>query len=498
MSTQTNLPNNKKEALHQLSTLQKQSENAINAKDATLAIRSMGNYFEVMWHCSSQKLIDADLFKAALSTWVNNINRLFKLTVNAALEVSVNAAYLCQVKKDDSDCGKLIANTVFNYINILAHPAHQEYIKKKWQSNRPQAESADIGPYLAVLLDVMKSTVRHYDSPDILSTYKDARVQLRTMLFSSHVPPVKRLEYVQQVFEWAKANQGFETLARDMNEWLGWATVLPNGQKILQHPLEIQADQLAREAIAAKKKEPVDIKRVFAIRAEIPQRYSRLFHRIENAFEQSDFMRVEYALCGLFHELGGRAVRHHEAIQADIPVYSYFLKSASKLFKLSPERGFELAEKCIYAIEERSFFSEPLMNVVYGFALPVVSTLAGQDLYTGHAKEMFKIIMRRSAEFKTSNNAEDIFECAARSFRIYLGSISPVDRYVEVEELSFWLGSREIESPLLAEFVDDLMNSALNYGNNMGIPLEEDETEPSESAEIRSFPLHAMKSPLPT
>jgi len=472
-----------------LDMLSKNFSVAFKDKNMTECETVLRRYFRTLRNADAQAVLPDEELSHYVSVWGRSVSKLASVSPNLAFLCACAAWNICKTGEGQSPCDILIVNTVAVCINGFAYGALNEYVGHKKIMDMNEAE-----PHIFALGNVLMTMASHTPSPNLQDTYYDTLTKFEEIIFSVYVLPTERYRHVKKIRDFAEAN-GAKTnrLLRDMDSLLAeYGEFLPNGQGIILNPLEIQANDLAadhylftvNEAILKEMAQEdkkggsniIPLSKALALRAGVPAEYSSLHQKIEKSLQAGDYKAAEKRLFTLFHRLAADDEDDHgQEIPDDISTYSYFLAAADRLSSQSLTHGFHLASRCITAIEDESIFSERLQEAVYGFAVPVMANWEESDnRRLNHTKELNKAIMKRSSEFIESEQAEDIFESAAIGYREYLGTITPQQRYDELLELSVWLGNRKYPSPMMVEFVDDLMNSARDYGVFKGIPLEED------------------------
>lgn len=466
---------------------------AFKNKDVGECEIALRRHFTTLRNAHAQGVLPDEELSHYVSVWARSVSNLSALSPNLAFLCACSAWNICKAGEDQLPCDKLIVNTVAICINGHAYRALNEHVDSQKMMDMHDAE-----PYLIALENVLMTLAPHIGSLHLQETYYETLTKFEDILFSAYVPPTERYRHVKKIRDFAEVN-GAATykLLLDMDCLLEKnGEFLPDGQGIILNPLEMQANALASEhyrtivneailkwmAQDERKSVPniIPFSKALALRAGLPTNYASLHQKIEKSLQAGDYKAAEKRLFTLFHRLAADDEDDHgQEIPDDISTYSYFLAAADRLSSQSLTHGFHLASRCIKAIEDESIFSERLQETVYGFAVPVMANWEEFDnRRLNHTKELNKAIMKRSSEFIESEQAEDIFESAAIGYREYLGTITPQQRYDELLELSEWLEGRKYPSPIMEEFVDDLMNSARDYGSCKGIPLEEDTIRP--------------------
>ncbi len=440
-------------------------------------------FFKDIYEVSVSNLLSDEDMADWLTFWNQNVLLLYHIHPDDAFHTVTESFDLCSQQSQKYHSQKLIVSMLCESINAYTRPALQFMIMEKQAFTHQDAM-----PYLFALKNVIMTTSPHEDSLDLQDIFFQALSEFEKILYSCFISPVIRFDQLTFLKEWAEKNPyPCTALLVRTDELLAQATYLPNGQGEVLHSLEVRANNIAKETQNFKENSVSDIQSAFAIRAGVMAECVDLYNRIETAFKNENFDEAEEGLYDLFLQLS--ADQEDENIsQKEISTLSYWMTSASKLHDKSMINSFNLAYRCIIEIENQVIASEYLKAAVYRFSLPVILGLETQDRTLEHrAVDVYKIIMKQSSEFTTSDDIQKIFEDAAIRFREFLGRISPVARYNEVSELETWLESRKSPSPYLQDFVDDLMNSSQFYGNDRGIPLEED-TFPS---------IHGVSHPFP-
>jgi len=406
----------------------------------------------------------------AMDVWFDALNGVSKISIGDAFALSVEAYdEFNKQGRITTKNERYIVNGVCLSIGNFACSAYQSFVSYSGAvlMNKDQA-------YVRPVMDALMTLAPHSSDPVTNDVLEQILEGFKRIISSVYVHPLARYQYVEELFEWLENRLHCDDLRWEMDVLLQEAIFLPDGRGMIFYDLEIQADEWERED-KEWRQATLDIRAAFAVRAGLPVQYSRIYHRIEDAFKVADFKQVENHLYSLFYRLAEHIDKEADSIpNKDIPVYSYLLSRADKLSKLSPINGFQLAERCIETIEAEGLLNQHLLSTVYGFALPIISDAENFEGYTGRIKELYKTIMKRSSEFEMSECADQIFDNACVRFENYLAGISPVSRYLEVSELARWVDSRERAEGPLADFVNPLLSSSVSYGNGMGIPFASD------------------------
>jgi hypothetical protein len=454
-------------------------------RDMAESETALRRHFTTLRNAHAHGVLPDEELSHYLSEWGRSVSNLSTLSPSVAFICACTAWNICKAGESQLPCDKLIVNTVAICINGFAYRALNEYADSK-----KMMDMNDTKPYIFALGNVLMTLAPHVQSSHLQETYYETLTKFEEILFSAYVPPTERYKHVIKIRNFAEARgPATHKLLSDMDSLLAqFAGVLLNGQGIILNPLEIQADELAVEHYLAtvndaileemekdrqrekQRKSGLNIipfSKALALRSGVPAGCADLHQTIERSFQVRDYQAAEDSLFDLFNRLA--------EMPENISPYHYLLVAADRLSTQSLTHGFHLASRCVEAIEESAICSEALQETVCGFAVPAIVNWEGlNNSRLNETKELNKVIMKRSSEFLDSEQAGDIFESSAIGFREYLGSITPQQRYDELIELSVWLGGRKYPSPMMGTFVDDLMNSARDYGSFKGIPLEED------------------------
>lgn len=453
-----------------------------NMEECETALR---RHFKTLCNAHARGVLPDNELTHYVSVWEKSVSNLSKLSPFVAFSCACTAWDICKGGQDQLSCDKLIVNTVAVYINRFAYGALNTYVDNQKMMDLNNAE-----PYVFALGNVLMMMASHLESHCLHEKYNETLATFKEILYSAFIPPTERYRHVKRIRDLAEANgTATQKLLNDMNGLLtGYGEVLPGGQGMILNPLERQADVLAAEHYLStvkesltkfmknerhEKRQPKDKANIIpftsalALRAGVPEGCTHLHQTIERSLRCGDYQTSEDSLFDLFNSL--------VSMPENTSAYTYLLGAADRLSSKSLTHGFQLASRCITAIEEEGISLEKLQETVYGFAVPAIMNWEEHDnSRLNYTKELNKAIMKRSSEFIESEQAGDIFESAAIGFREYLGSITPQQRYDELLELSLWLKDLQYPSLMMEGFVSDLMKSAKAYGSFMGIPLEED------------------------
>jgi len=458
-------------AIEDLDNLAQKVADAFILQELAECTDALRQYFYYIRYAHAYGVIEDTELEKRMRDWNHNMVHLFYVSPNAAFETAYEALKICSKADTGLLCDIVIVNSVSTNINAYVRPALSNHVKYEGYVTTEGAVRF-IEPLMAILITLAPNL----NSSNLQETFFEALTEFETILYTSVIPPARRFELVSKLRNRAENKPNCEVLLNRMNEILAEAAYLPNGRGLILHSMEEQADRLGQESKEWYQRNPVDIKSAFAIRAGVAVEYLGAYEQIEDALRNGKIDKAEQGLFDLFVQLSANNEDDNKS-RKYVSTLSYWLKTALKLYDKSKLSAFNLSERCIEMIGTQPVTSEYAQAVVYGYSLPIISAMEGSDtLFVHRAVEMYKMIMKRSSEFVKSRNAEEIFEYAAIGFRNFLGTISPTARYQELSELENWLEGRNSDSLYLQDFVDDLINSRESYGNEWGIPLEEDET----------------------
>lgn len=500
----------------ELNDLAQKAYEALQRQDLEQSKSALGNYFSVIRYAHAYGRLSETELDDRMGDWSNGMIALSEAAPSFAFFTAYDALKMCSRNEHGLlPCDTMIANAVFVHINVNVMRAVYPHVigghtrqvnigDVSITSHQPYTmEQAKI--YLIPLIDVIIGSSQYQDSQSLQDCFFEALSNFEDLIHSIAVHPISAYDAVKRLKDWADKNDKQGALAFRMHELMEYVTYLPDGQGkwpdgqgLLMNELEVQAEELGAESQEWYSKEPVDISSAFAIKAGVAVELVAFHQKIEKAFKDQNYQETEDELLALFYQLGEDSEDVDEDfISEDLSSYSYFFASLQKLTLLSEAHAAHLAQTCIYSVEDDMVaVSETVMAKLYECALPVISFLDLPDSdYKQTAKELYKIILRRSSEFEDIAETEDIFGCAEDGYRVYLETISPEERYDEVAGLVLWLNEREVASPYLQDFVSDLMDRVETVAGKSGIVLEGD--EPSIPVKAKVLQLAAIEpSPL--
>ena len=471
---------------------------ALQSGDLTESKSALGKYFSLIRYAHAFDLLSESDLDERIHEWSNGMIALSEASPSFAFFAAYDAMQICSRNENGLiPCDKIIANTVFVHINVNVMRAAYHHINQGYSrpvmigdeqiiSQEPY-QMAHAKVYLTPLMNVVSGASQYQGSPILEDAFFEALTQFEDLIHSVAVHPTVAYDCVKELKEWADKKDVQGALAFRMYELMENATYLPDGQGMLLNELEVQAEELGEESREWYSKEPISISAAFAIRAGVAVELTEFHQKIETAFKEQNYQNAQDELLALFYQLGEDSEDvEGEYIAEDLNSYSYFFDSLKKLTLLSETHAGYVAQTCIYSIEDDMLpVSETVMAKLYECALPVVSFLdIPESDYKNTAKELYKIIMRRSSEFEDIDETEDIFGCAEDGYRVYLETISPEQRYEEVADLVIWLNEREYPSPYLQDFVADLMDRVESIEDKYGIVLDGDEPDAPVKAKV--------------
>jgi hypothetical protein len=409
------------------------------------------------------------------SDWKRAVKKLVKLSPNLAFYSAKTAWDECWSGKGNFRCHKLLIHSAGDCIKDLALVALRDFAAANGATS---IAASDV--YISQLRNVLMVSTPSPKSDDSESRFYDTLTKFENLLLKLWVPPSERYNHVMRLKNYAEARAPHaDKLLSAMDDILSrYGVKLPTGQVIIQHPREADADAMGSEthihrlttqiqATKDARKPKLAMASEEAVFADNPFNPKTPQQNIVQAMADQDYRVVENELFKLFQELAQNPDNSFS--------HTYFTNAVENLADVSLTDTFQLAARCICEIEEKSITSEKVQETVYNFAGPAI---ANWEVHTGGdyslTHQLNLAIMKRSSEFIHSQQSGDIFEQAAASYREYLGSIDKTQRYDELLDVSIWLGERNYPSPMLQEFVDDLMSRATRSGSFLGIELEED------------------------
>lgn len=434
-------------------------EEYFDDSDAEKCAQLLRQSFSEMRRGDAYNILQKAELEGYVGEWTEAFLRFSHLSPYRAFCVARDARDMCRSGDEKLPCDILLVNTACVGINSLAYPAFRHYMR-----NAGYLPVEQFSLFIEPVIHVLITTSAHFRSSQIQDTFYEALTLFENMLYSHMLPPVSRYSVAKKVRDWADAQKpNCGALLSRMEEILQDATFLPNGQGMIQHPLEVQADQFAAE-------HETNI-------------------RVEESQSEQKCQVFEDRLFSMFQSLSDEEDDEVNSI--------HLVKLTEKLTDLSLKNAFHLATRCILAMEENPILSDLLQKTVCTFSAPIIArwerTQHGD--YTATHK-LNLAMMKRTSAFGDEKKAADIFKIAVSGYREYLRTIDPTQRYDELFQISLWVREQASPHEILKQFVDDLMGRATFCGVFLGIPLEGDEEKKVPVANIYKFPQPPEHTPV--
>lgn len=431
-------------------------------------------YFYHICYKYSYGLLPPNRLTPYIQNWEDWLMQLAESAPDLAFLIALNARQECSNIREESQeyaCDVRIINTVWSCIAKFARPALNEMIH-----HRKYFLFEELTPYIDPVIDVLKSTAPHMRSQALQSIFYKALTEFENMLFTTWVSPVMRYALVAQIRDWAACHRtNCGVLLNRMNKILDRAIFLPDGQGMIQHSLEEQADKLANDHKNYQEPQPISIATAFAIRAGVTAAHAPFYNDFETAMKKRAYQSAGWVLYKFFRVL---SIDADQAQQKNAGNHgrgsAYLVKAAERLTSESVEHGFNLAICCIDAIDEGLISSESLQAAACRFSLSAIERREKQSGDYAETCHLNLAIMKKSADFYQVNDSQEIFERAAIAYREYLVTLHPASRYDVVKEMDEGLAEQEYLPSLLQSFVNSLLPGVKAYGPHWGIPMEED------------------------
>lgn len=477
MSIQEELSSPDRNIGQELDDLENKAQDSLEAEEFELGNykHAVGKYFSLIRYAHAFELIDQEDMENRLSIWSGHMITMSRFSPHYAFFAANDALNICMRNENGLvPCDIAIANAVFVHVSVNAIPAINAQFKHDGYFSMEKARV-----YMRPLMNVLVGTSQRLEVQSIQDTFFEALSHFDELIASNYVHPVTAFEFVKELQEWAKVHHKNGALAYNMKELMQLAVYLPDGTpdgmtgtipKL--NFLELKADPPDMDVQSSV----VDMKGAFARKAGINTNLKDIHHTIETSLDKKRYQDAENALYALYYQLGQENANADGTVDDDLKSYVYFFKAAERLGEMSDLHGAHLAEKCMSSMDDDLCPSEMVTGAMCEFALSMMMNLdvPGSD-YRPTAKEIYKKVMKWSSEFEEVENTDQIFDCAEQGFVQYLVTVTPEERYAEIQELATWLEDCVYPSPYLQEFVQGMLETAVMYEQGMGIPFEEDE-----------------------